>query len=358
MSAWTVATRSNARTTYAANFGVNKAMKVAFYGGLVMGLFNVGLSLIGISSLFLLYGNNPSLIVGFGFGASLAALFAQLGGGIFTKAADVGADIVGKVEAGIPEDDPRNAAVIADNVGDNVGDVAGRGADLFESMAGENIAAMIIGFSLYLLTKNFFFVIFPLLARSVGIFASLLGVPFVQAKEGKDPMDALRNGLIATVVFAVIGFYALIRYTITDFNLFLASMVGLGASLIIVLVTEYYTSKAHKPVQEIAEASKTGHATNIIRGFAISLESPTIPVLVVAAAILVSYYLGYAVRSDKWHKHYFGRHIRHCCSHNGHAINSRNDSWPGWIRSYSGQCRRHRRDVKRIQEGKKNNRRV
>ncbi len=287
-----VATRSNARTTYAANSGVNKAMKVAFYGGLVMGLFNVGLSLIGISTLFLLYGNNPSLLVGFGFGASLAALFAQLGGGIFTKAADVGADLVGKVEAGIPEDDPRNAAVIADNVGDNVGDVAGRGADLFESMAGENIAAMIIGFSLYVLTKNFFFVIFPLLARSVGIFASLLGVPFVQAKEGKDPMDALRNGLVATVVFAIVGFYALIRYTITDFNLFLASMVGLGASLIIVLVTEYYTSKAHKPVQEIAEASKTGHATNIIRGFAISLESPTVPVLVVAAAILVSYYLG------------------------------------------------------------------
>ena len=293
-----IATRSNAKTAYAANYGVNKALKIAFYGGFVMGLFNVGLSLLGISSLFILYGNNPQLIIGFGFGASLAALFAQLGGGIFTKAADVGADLVGKVEAGIPEDDPRNAAVIADNVGDNVGDVAGRGADLFESMAAENIGAMIIGFSLYLVTKNFFFVIFPLLARSVGIFASLLGAYFVKTKPGKDPLLAFRNGVLATVIFAVIGFYMLIKYTITDFNLFLASMVGLLASILIVLITEYYTSKEHRPVKSIAEASKTGHGTNIISGFGVSLESTAMPVVVISCAILISYYLGTLFAAD------------------------------------------------------------
>ena len=287
-----VATKANARTAYAAKFGMEKPLKISFYGGLVMGLFNVGLSLLGVTSLFLLYGNNPSLIVGFGFGASLSALFAQLGGGIFTKAADVGADIVGKVDAGIPEDDPRNAAVIADNVGDNVGDVAGRGADLFESMTGENIAAMIIGFSLYAVTQNYFFEIFPLLARSVGIFSSILGIPFVKSKGRRDPMIGFRNGIIATCIFSMIGFYILIHYTILSNDLFFAAVVGLVASLIIVLITEYYTSKSHKPVQEIAEASKTGHATNIIRGYAISLESTGMPVVVISVAILLSYYLG------------------------------------------------------------------
>ena len=287
-----VATKANAKTAYSAKFGMEKPLKISFYGGLVMGLFNVGLSLLGVTSLFLLYGNNPSLIVGFGFGASLSALFAQLGGGIFTKAADVGADIVGKLDAGIPEDDPRNAAVIADNVGDNVGDVAGRGADLFESMTGENIAAMIIGFSLYLVTHNFFFVIFPLLARSVGIFSSILGIPFVRSKGHRDPMIGFWNGVIATCIFAMVGLYILIHYTILNINLFYASVVGLSASILIVLITEYYTSKSHKPVQEIAEASKTGHATNIIRGYAISLESTGMPVIVISIAILLAYYLG------------------------------------------------------------------
>lgn len=287
-----VATRSNARTAYAARYGSDRSLRISFYGGLVMGLFNVGLSLLGVTTLFIVYGNNPTLIVGFGFGASLSALFAQLGGGIFTKAADVGADLVGKVEAGIPEDDPRNAAVIADNVGDNVGDVAGRGADLFESMTGENIGAMIIGFSLYAITRNFFFVIFPLLARSVGIFSSILAVPFVRMRGRKDPMVALRDGVIAAIIFAVIGFYILITYTIGDMNLYYASLVGLVASILIVLITEYYTSKAHKPVQEIAEASKTGHATNIIRGFAISLEATGMPVIVISIAILSAYALG------------------------------------------------------------------
>lgn len=287
-----VATNANARTAFSAKYGVDKPMRISFYGGLVMGLFNVGLSLLGVTTIFLLYGSNPTLIVGFGFGASMSALFAQLGGGIFTKAADVGADLVGKVEKNIPEDDPRNAAVIADNVGDNVGDVAGRGADLFESMTAENIAAMIIGFSLFALTKNFFFVVFPLLARSVGIFASLLGVPFVRIKPKENPMRALEKGVIATIIFAIIGFYILINYTIVNFNLFLCSIVGLSAAICIIFITDYYTSKTHKPVQEIAEASKTGHATNVIRGYALALQSTAMPVVVISVAILLSYYLG------------------------------------------------------------------
>jgi len=286
-----VATRANARVAYAANLGMKKPLRIAFYGGLVMGLFNVGLSLLAVS-IFYYYTQNPVLIVGLGFGASLSALFAQLGGGIYTKAADVGADLVGKVEAGIPEDDPRNPAVIADNVGDNVGDVAGRGADLFESMTGENIGAMIIGVGLAIALKNPFFVIFPLLARAVGIFATILGVPFVRAKGKFDPMIPLRNGVIATVIFAIIGFYFLVKFTLKDMSLFYAGMVGLVASIFILLITEYYTSRKYRPVQEIAKASKTGAATNVITGYAISLEATGLPVIVIAIALLLAYHFG------------------------------------------------------------------
>lgn len=292
-----VATRANVRTTYAASKGLAKPLKIAFYGGLVMGLFNVGMSLLGVTGLFYLYGNyfggfDPTMIVGLGFGASLSALFSQLGGGIYTKAADVGADLVGKIEKGIPEDDPRNPAVIADQVGDNVGDIAGRGADLFESMTSENIAAMIIGFSLYVLTNNFFFVIFPILARTVGIFATALGVPFVKGKGKFDPIVPLRNAAIATIIFGIIGFFFLVRYTIKDINLFYAGMTGLVASIFIVLITEYYTSKKSKPVQDIAKASKTGPATNILTGYAVGLESTALPVIVIAIALLISYFFG------------------------------------------------------------------
>jgi K(+)-stimulated pyrophosphate-energized sodium pump len=290
-----VATRSNARTAYAARTGVNKPLRIAFYGGLVMGLFNVGLSLLAVTGLFYFYGNNPeapTMIVGLGFGASLSALFAQLGGGIFTKAADVGADLVGKLEKGIPEDDPRNPAVIADNVGDNVGDVAGRGADLFESMVGENIGAMIIGASLFLVTKNFFFIIFPLLARALGIFATIFAVPFVKAKRNVDPMIPLRKGIIATIIFAAIGFFFLIMWTLKSLNLFFANLTGLVASILILLITEYYTSRKYRPVQSIANASITGSATNVITGFSVSLESTALPVVVISVTLLFAYYFG------------------------------------------------------------------
>lgn len=287
-----VATTANVRVAYAGKRGMNDALKIAFNGGLVMGLFNVGMSLLGVTTLFYLYGSDPRMIVGFGFGASLSALFAQLGGGIYTKAADVGADLVGKIEAGIPEDDPRNPAVIADNVGDNVGDIAGRGADLFESLTGENIGAMIVGLSLYAITKNFHFIIFPLLARGVGIFATIFGIPFVKVKEDKNPMDALTKGVIATIIFCAVGFYFLINYTLHDINLYYAAMTGLIASILIILITEYYTSYKYRPVKNIAEASQTGHATNIITGYAAGLGSTAMPVIVISIAILVSYHFG------------------------------------------------------------------
>ncbi len=286
-----VATRANARTTYGARLGISTPLHIAFSGGLVMGLFNVGLSLLAVTGLYTLYGD-PELIVGLGFGASLAALFAQLGGGIYTKAADVGADLVGKVEAGIPEDDPRNPAVIADNVGDNVGDVAGRGADLFESMTAENIGAMIIGASLFAVTKNFYFVIFPLLARSVGIITTILGVPFVRARGFTDPMIPLRNGMIATTAFTVVGLYFLTVNTLRSFNLYYAALSGVLASILIFLITEYYTSRKYRPVKEIAQSSKSGPAINIITGFSVALEATALPVIVIVVVFLAGYFFG------------------------------------------------------------------
>jgi K(+)-stimulated pyrophosphate-energized sodium pump len=286
-----VATRANARTAYAAQESLDVPLKIGYYGGLVMGLFNVGLSLLAVTGLYYLYGE-VELIVGLGFGASLSALFAQLGGGIFTKAADVGADIVGKVEAGIPEDDPRNPAVIADNVGDNVGDVAGRGADLFESMTAENIGAMLVGVSLYAVTNNFFFVIFPLLARSIGIIGTIIGVPFVRARNWKDPMVPMRNGMIATTLIIVVGMYLLIDYTILSLNLYFAALTGVVASLLIFLVTEYYTSHKYRPVKEISESSTTGSAVNIISGFSVALESTALPVIIIVGSLLGGYHFG------------------------------------------------------------------
>jgi K(+)-stimulated pyrophosphate-energized sodium pump len=314
------ATKANVRTVAAAKEGAEKALKTAFYGGATMGMAVVGLSLLGVSFLFLLYGGYNALfgtlnigdaatlgrtaasgIVGMGFGASLIALFAQLGGGIYTKAADVGADLVGKVEAGIPEDDPRNPAVIADNVGDNVGDSAGRGADLFESATGENIGGMIIGGLISIATGNLIFLVFPLIARALGIFATLVGMPFVKlnAAEAKHPMKALRKGLmVTTIVSGILFFFATVfllgngSFSLTYLYLYFCLLSGLAASVAIDYITDYYTGSDRGPVGRIAKASQTGAATNIITGFAVGLETTALPIVSLVIALITSYYFG------------------------------------------------------------------
>ncbi|MGA2681086.1 MAG: sodium-translocating pyrophosphatase [Candidatus Bathyarchaeia archaeon] len=314
------ATKANVRTVAAAKEGAEKALKTAFYGGATMGMAVVGLSLLGVSFLFLLYGGYNAMfgtlsvsaaatlgrsaasgIVGMGFGASLIALFAQLGGGIYTKAADVGADLVGKVEAGIPEDDPRNPAVIADNVGDNVGDSAGRGADLFESATGENIGGMIIGGLISIATGNLLFLVFPLIARALGIFATLIGMPFVKLNEAeaKHPMKALRKGLmVTTIVSGVLFLFATIfllgngDFSMTFFYLYFCLLSGLAASVAIDYITDYYTGSDRGPVGRIAKASQTGAATNIITGFAVGLETTALPIVSLVIALVTSYYFG------------------------------------------------------------------
>ena len=293
-----IAVRSNGRSAAAAKKSFNEALTVAFRGGAVSGLTIISLSLIGIAGLFGIYryfGYEavmiPSLIVGYGFGASLVALFAQLGGGIYTKAADVGADLVGKIEAGIPEDDPRNPAVVADLVGDNVGDCAGRGADLFESTAAENIGAMILGVALY----PYFGisgVLFPLVLRAFGLLASIVGVLFVRARENDDPMSALNRGYFITSGLAAVAFYFVTQKMLGNMWFFWAGMIGIATSIIFVYITQYYTESKFRPVKEIAEASKTGHATNIITGYAVGLESTGLTVVTISAALLSSYWIG------------------------------------------------------------------
>lgn len=316
------ATKANVRTVAAAKHGAEKALKTAFYGGATMGMAVVGLSLLGVSFLFLLYGGFDALfggissateaaeigraaasgIVGMGFGASLIALFAQLGGGIYTKAADVGADLVGKVEAGIPEDDPRNPAVIADNVGDNVGDSAGRGADLFESATGENIGGMIIGGLISIATGNLVFLIFPLIARALGIFATLVGMPFVKLNEAeaKHPMKALRKGLLVTTIVSGVLFLLATLFLfpqmgnnyIGNLYLYACLLAGLAASVAIDYITDYYTGRDRSPVIKIAKASETGSATNIITGFAVGLETTALPIVSLVIALITSYWFG------------------------------------------------------------------
>jgi K(+)-stimulated pyrophosphate-energized sodium pump len=294
-----VSIRANLRAASAARTNLNRALQLALRGGAVTGLSVVAMSLLGVGGIFLLFGGlkNPQTvpyqIVGFGFGASLVALFAQLGGGIYTKAADVGADLVGKVEAGIPEDDPRNPAVIADLVGDNVGDCAGRGADLFESTAAENIGAMILGVALFghfgLLA-----IFFPLVARAFGLIASILGVWAARMRnEDEDPMTALNRGYLVTTLFAAAGFYVSVHFLLGN-NLwfFAAGVIGIVTSYLFVWITQYYTEYRYRPVLTIAESSKTGPATNIITGFAVALECTGLPVLTISAAILGSYYCG------------------------------------------------------------------
>ena len=305
-----VSIRANIRTAAAVRSSLNEALKIAMRGGAVSGLFVVAMSLLGVGGLYALLeylGHDPQkipfTIVGYGFGASFVALFAQLGGGIYTKAADVGADLVGKVEAGIPEDDPRNPAVIADLVGDNVGDCAGRGADLFESTAAENIGAMILGVGLY----PFFGlkgILFPLVARAFGLIASIIGVMIVKSNEQEDPMAALNRGYYVTSALAIVGFFFAARWMLAVdsaqhpeaisawFYFFLCGVIGIAMAQAFVYITQYYTEYKYRPVKSIVEASQTGPATNIIAGMAVGLECTAIPVGVISIAILASYYLG------------------------------------------------------------------
>ncbi|WP_368293359.1 sodium-translocating pyrophosphatase [Dehalobacter sp. TBBPA1] len=293
-----ITTRANARTTEAARTSLNKALGVSFRAGAVMGFSVAGLGLLGVAGLFMIFGDAET-INSFAFGASAIALFARVGGGIFTKAADVGADLVGKVEAGIPEDDPRNPAVIADNVGDNVGDTAGMGADLFESYAATAISGMLIGYSVFGghgIGESIFLII-----GAIGILASIIASFFVRTGEKANPQMALNMGLWGTNVITAIGSFAAVHLlmpatyvtesglVLTPNRIFLAIICGLAVNIIIGLITEYYTSNEKKPAQSIAKASETGAATNIITGLAVGLKSTALPVITICAAILVAY---------------------------------------------------------------------
>ncbi len=293
-----IAVKSNVRCASASQRGLTQALKVALYGGAVSGFLVVALSLLGVAIIFFAYGGfaypetAPQLIVGFGFGASFVALFAQLGGGIYTKAADMGADLVGKVEAGIPEDDARNAAVIADLVGDNVGDCAGRGADLFESTAAESIGAMILATVIYTTTHEIGWILFPLVVRGFGLLASMVGILSVRPKEDENPMNALNLGYFVSILFSVAGLLVASLELLHSWALFWAGMVGIVASIAVVYTTQYYTEDRYRPVRSIVNASRTGSATNIVVGTAVGFETTLATAITIGGALLLSYFLG------------------------------------------------------------------
>jgi K(+)-stimulated pyrophosphate-energized sodium pump len=312
-----ISVKANVRTASASQRSLVEAVQVAMRGGAVSGFLVVALSLLGVWGIFALYGGfeNPAiapfLIVGFGFGASFVALFAQLGGGIYTKAADVGSDLVGKVEAGIPEDDPRNAGVVADLVGDNVGDCAGRGADLFESTAAENIGAMILGVAVYAIAVQSgwpnpaAWIFFPLVVRAFGLLATIVAVAFfIRGREDEDPMNILNRGYWVTTALSVLAMAfvtAVMMQTGTDTSpsgipvwvwFFFAGVVGLATSVVFVYITQYYTAGTFRPVREIAEASKTGPATNIISGTAVGFETTFATAVSIGIALFASHWLG------------------------------------------------------------------
>jgi K(+)-stimulated pyrophosphate-energized sodium pump len=281
-----VATKANVRTANGARQGMNKALSIAFSGGAVMGMSVVGFGVLGLGILYIIF-KDANIVTGFSLGASSIALFARVGGGIYTKAADVGADLVGKVEAGIPEDDPRNPAVIADNVGDNVGDVAGMGADLFESYVGSIVAAMTLGAVIY--AGQVSGVLFPMLLSAAGIIACIIGAQFVKADENTNPQKALNMGTYVSGLILVVSGFVLSRWLFGDLRPFYAVVSGLAVGLIIGQLTEYYTSSDFKPVKRIAEQSRTGPATNIISGLAVGMQSTALPIIAIAAGILIAY---------------------------------------------------------------------
>ena len=314
-----VAVRANVRTASAAQRSLVEAVQVAMRGGAVSGFLVVALSLLGVWGIFTLYDTlvadvtvkeAPFLIVGFGFGASFVALFAQLGGGIYTKAADVGSDLVGKVEKGIPEDDPRNAGVVADLVGDNVGDCAGRGADLFESTAAENIGAMILGVAVYSIAlasgwpNPEAWIFFPLVVRAFGLLATIVAIFFVRGKETEDPMNMLNRGYWVTTLLSVVALAFVTNVMMNTLGstgvggfptwvyFFAAGVVGLATSVAFVYITQFYTAGSFRPVREIAEASKTGPATNIISGTAVGFETTLVTAVTISIALFASYWLG------------------------------------------------------------------
>ncbi len=314
-----ISVRSNVRTAAAARRSLVEAVQVAMRGGAVSGFLVVALSLLGVWGIFVAYetligdvtvAEAPFLIVGFGFGASFVALFAQLGGGIYTKAADVGSDLVGKVEAGIPEDDPRNAGVIADLVGDNVGDCAGRGADLFESTAAENIGAMILGVAAFAIADAAgwpnpeAWIFFPLVVRAFGLLATIVAMFFIRGSETENPMNILNRGYWVTTILSVVGLAITTNVMMNTAGataanglpawvwFFFAGLVGLATSVVFVYITQYYTAGTYRPVREIAEASKTGPATNIISGTAVGFETTFVTAISIGLALIVSHWLG------------------------------------------------------------------
>ncbi|MFA7654420.1 MAG: sodium-translocating pyrophosphatase [Candidatus Magasanikbacteria bacterium] len=289
-----ISVRANIRTAEAAKNGLPAALQVAVRGGSITGLLVAGLGLLGVTGFYLLF-KDTSALIGLGFGGSLISVFARIGGGIYTKAADVGADLVGKVEKGIPEDDPRNPAVIADNVGDNVGDCAGMAADLFETYAVTAIAAMVLGSLMF--PGNDKTIIYPLVLGGISIIGSILGTFAIRLGKSQNIMNALYKGLAASGLISLVGFYFATKYLMTGLEgltvnkIFLTSVLGLILTAAMVWITEYYTSTKYGPIQKLAKASETGHATNIISGLALSMRSTALPVLFIVATILASYWL-------------------------------------------------------------------